>query len=242
MTETKRKTQIKIVSPLEVRVNGYDTLIQDQKFGESVMSIDLPDGRSFTVGQTSMFNKIPYKINTIEKNQTSDYTLRVANRTKSSLLLMPMFNGDKRLYMYDKLLLNCFIGKNLDTLVLVYRFSGEATFLRFESALKSFKNFILSEDPNEYCVKFEFSVPNRLLKDFDCFIEGRYSEFSTDYKMQILKFHDLDIQSQIASILFKSESRRLALNKKLGVTLDEEAELLSIINTEKEIFNFNDYF
>ena len=242
MTETKRKTQIKIISPLELRVNRFNTRIQDINFGDSVMSIDLPDGRNFTVGQTAMFNQIPYKINTIEKHQTSEYSLKVANRTKSSLLLMPMFNGDKRLYMYDKLLLNCFLGKNLDTLVLVYRFSGESTFLRFESALRSFKNFKLAEDPNEYCVKFEFNVPNKLLKDFDHFIEGKYSKLSTDYKMQILKFHKLDIQSQVASILFKSESRRLALNKKLGVELDENAELLSIIDLEREIFNLEDYF
>ena len=242
MTATKHKTQFKIISPLEVKVSGYDTTITDVKFGDSIMSLDLPDGGNFTIGQTSMFNKIPYKINTIEKKQKSEYILKVANRTKSSLLLMPMFNGDKRLYMYDKLLLNCFLGDNLDTLVLVYRFSGESTFLRFESALKSFKNFIRVEDPNEYCVKFEFSVPNRLKKDFDDFIEGKYSEMSTDYKMQVLKFHKLDIQSQVAAILFRAESRRLALQKKLNVDIAVDAELLSIINPETEIFKLENYF
>ena len=69
MTETKRKTQIKIISPLEVRVNGFSTIIKDMSFGDSVMSIDLPDGRNFTVGQTAMFNHTPYKINTIEKRK-----------------------------------------------------------------------------------------------------------------------------------------------------------------------------
>lgn len=242
MPVTTRKTQIQIISPLEVKINGYNALISDTKFDESIMSIDLPDGRNFTVGQTVLFNKLPYKINTIEKHQTSEYTLRVANRTKSSSFLMPMFKGDKRLYMYDKLLLNCFLGENLDTLVLVYRFSGDSTFLRFESALKSFKNFIKTEDPNEYCVKFEFTIPNKLLTEFDYFIEGKYSKLSSDYKMQILKFHNLGIQSQMAEILFKSESRRIALETKLNVKLDIDAELSSIINIKKEIFNLEDYF
>lgn len=242
MDTTKRKTNIKILSPLEFNVNGYESLITDVEFGDKIMSIDLPDGRNFSVGQTVLLNKTPYKVNMIEKKQTSEYVCRVANRTKSSLLLMPMFNGDRRLYMYSKLLLNCFMGENLDTLVLVYRFSGESTFLRFESALKSFKNFIKSEDPNEYCVKFEFNIPNRLLKNFDHFINGKYSKFDAEYKEQILKFHDFDIHSQVAEILFKAESRRTALEKKLDVKLPADAELLSKINIDKEIFNIEDYF
>ena len=66
MDTIKRKTNIKILSPLEFNVNGYESLITDVEFGDKIMSIDLPDGRNFTVGQTVLLNKTPYKINMID--------------------------------------------------------------------------------------------------------------------------------------------------------------------------------
>ncbi len=242
MTTTTRNTKIIFLSPLEVTVDGHASFTPTNKIGKKSASVDLTDGRVFKIGQTITLNKIPFKINTIDTTTPSKCILRVANRTKASMLVMPMLNGDKRLYMYDKLLLNCFIGENQDTLVLVYRFSAEAVFLKFESALKSFRNFIKSSDPNEYSVLFEFSIPEKYSQNFKYFIEGKYSKFDSEYKMKILNFHNLNIDSQIAEILFKSESRKLALEKKLNVTLEEDVELLSIIDIEKETFKLKDYF
>ena len=242
MTTTTRNTQITFLSPLEVSVDGHASFTPTSKVGAKVASVNLTDGRIFKVGQTLILNKMPFKINTIDNETPLKCTLRVANRTKASMLVMPMLNGDKRLYMYDKLLLNCFIGENQDTLVLVYRFSAEAVFLKFESALKSFKNFIKCSDPNEYSVLFEFSIPKKYTQNFKYFLEGKYSKFDPEYKMKILKFHGLDVDSQISEILFKLESRKLALEKKLNVTLGEDVELLSIIDIEKETFKLEDYF
>ena len=46
----------------------------------------------------------------------------------------------------------------------------------------------------------------------------------------------MNIDGQIGQILFKSEKRRARLEHMLGVTLDDSAELLSIID-DSEVFN-----
>ena len=60
--------------------------------------------------------------------------------------------------------------------------------------------------------------------------------YCTYSKEEILKFHGMDITSQLGQIIFKSEKRKLMLENTLNVKLDDDAELYSIIDAN-EIFN-----
>ena len=59
--------------------------------------------------------------------------------------------------------------------------------------------------------------------------------------MNILEFHSYDVNSLIGQVLFKSETRKKELEKKLDCILDKDSELLSIINFEEETFNHKIY-
>ena len=51
----------------------------------------------------------------------------------------------------------------------------------------------------------------------------------------------IDIESQIAQILYKGKTRRKQLEDSLGVAIDPDAELFSIINEDLELFDKNYY-
>ncbi len=66
---------------------------------------------------------------------------------------------------------------------------------------------------------------------------GKYSKFSREYKLDILDFHNADINDEVGQIIFKSDKRRELLEKRLNADLPKESELLSIIDIEAETYN-----
>ena len=92
-------------------------------------------------------------------------------------------------------------------------------------------------NPSPDYVMFVFDIPKRCIRNYNRFINGKYSKFSKEYKIDILDFHDAEIEDEIGQILFQSDKRRVALEKKLAADLPDESELLSIINIEDETYN-----
>ena len=64
---------------------------------------------------------------------------------------------------------------------------------------------------------------------------------SYEYKLDILRFHNQSIDDEIGQVLYKHKDRKRQLEARLGTTLDENTELLSIINIEEETFKIEDY-
>tara|TARA_R110002096_G_scaffold186205_4_gene365140 strand:- start:20511 stop:21239 length:729 start_codon:yes stop_codon:yes gene_type:complete len=195
------------------------------------------------LGETVKYKgKIPYKINKIKKVD-SGYELIVADRTKSSLFMLPMFTGTQDLFLYNTLFVNAFVGVdgNDNCIGLLYRFSGDSDFLKFEQALRSFKDFKEVIDPSPYFVLFVFNVPGKFKDDYRQFIRGKYSNLSHELKENILKFHGVDPDSSLGQILYKSDKRKLRLEKSLKVSLPRNAELLDIPNIDTETFDKDIY-
>jgi hypothetical protein len=114
-------------------------------------------------------------------------------------------------------------------------------FLKFEKALAQFRDFSRVTDPSTNTVLFVFTIPNRVKEDFAKFKRGKYSKFSEEYKLDILRFHNVNDDSEIAQILWQDDKRRKDMEEKLGCTLDSDSELLSIIDEDNETFNIEDY-
>ena len=185
---------------------------------------------------------LPYKVNKIDRiilGGRLQYVISVADTTKSSMFIMPMLGGTRHLFMYDTLFMNCFIGteKYNNCIALLYRFSGSTLFLKFEKALKQFRGFVDMYDPSPYFVMFVFKVPPTCVKNYKLILKGKYSEVDTDYKAKLLEFHGYDIHGELAQILFKSEKRRLGMEKALKEKINPKAELYSKMDIEDEMFN-----
>tara|TARA_R110000744_G_scaffold28831_1_gene69157 strand:- start:44 stop:802 length:759 start_codon:yes stop_codon:yes gene_type:complete len=230
------------VDALSFRITGGTHLLKTTKNNKIITSIDDKDGALFSLGTTVEVKKRKYKINIIEEvivRTTKYYRIHIAKRTKSSNFIMPMLSGTRELYFWNKLFVNAFIKtpEDDDCIALLYRWSSNPLYVKFEKALSQFKNFRRRYDPSPDYVMFVFDIPKRCIRNYNRFINGKYSKFSKEYKIDILDFHDAEIEDEIGQILFQSDKRRVALEKKLAADLPDESELLSIINIEDETYN-----
>jgi|TARA_Y100000310_G_scaffold345652_1_gene467749 hypothetical protein len=230
------------INALTFRISGGTKVLVPHKLENRIYSLEGPDGLNLSVGLTIPIKGVRYKINLIEEKEIKGvitYELSVAKRTKSSIYILPMLGGNRNLFLWNKLLVNVFIAteENNKCIALLYRFSADPLFLKFEKALCKFKNFISKIDVDSYHVLFIFDVPKNHKNNYEVFINGKYSELQKLYKLNILEFHDQDISSQMGQILFKSEKRKQLLERLLDVNLPKNSELYSIINIEEETFN-----
>ena len=241
------EVMFKPINALTLRLSGGTTSVIPHLDKEEIVSLDLPNNITLSEGETIMIEKKPYKINIVEKTIERNklyYDLKTAQRNKSSIFVLPMLGGNRHLMLYNKLLMNAFIGSDEDDncIVLLYRFSRDPLFYKFEQALKSFSNFKRTYDPTPHFVIFVFNVPKGYRKDILKFKQGKYSKFTDIYKLKILDFHGLEVDSPVGQVLFRSDKRRFELEQKLGVILEKDSELFSIMEKKDEILNPNYYF
>ena len=214
---------------------------------KSIIALEGPDSMLINIGLTVLVRKLKYKVNIIERipndilsvTNKVEYHISIAKRTKSSTFLMPMLPGTRKLYFWNKLFMNCFIATDEDDkcIALLFRWSSDLRFIKFEKLLSSFKMFRRRYDPNPNLVMFIFDVPKGYERDYRAFILGKYSKLSREYKIDILDFHNADIQDEVGQILFKSNKRKELLETKLGAELPEDSELLSILDVKAETYN-----
>lgn len=234
-----------IVNARTVRLTGGTKSIEPHKFDKKIVSLQIKN-RILSVGETVSVKKNKFKINIIEKKTLGNilvYELHMAKQTKSNIFLLPMLSGERRLYFYDTHLINTFIGteEQKDCIALLYRWSNDPLFLKFDQAVRKFRSYRMTEDLGNDLVLYIFDVPIKHRQNYNNFINGKYSELTPKYKTSLLKFHGMNIDGQIGQILFKSEKRKARLETKLGCTLDDDAELYSIIDPNIELFNPNYY-
>tara|TARA_X000001382_G_scaffold36121_1_gene23738 strand:+ start:4300 stop:5037 length:738 start_codon:yes stop_codon:yes gene_type:complete len=242
------KCETVLFNPLNartVRLTGGTKTINPHVFDAEIVSLEMPTDVVISTGKTISIKNRKYKVNFIDKLYKGNvliYDLHVAKPNKSNIFILPMLSGERNLYFYNTHLVNVFIGtvQQKGCIALLYRWSKDPLFLKFEAAVKQFRSYIDMEDHDEY-VLYLFDVPSGQKQNYKKFINGKYSELSTKYKTQLLKFHGMNIDSQIGQILFKSEKRKHRLETMLGCILSDEAELYSIINPKKELFNPKNY-
>ena len=227
-------------------LSGGTPSIIPQYDKDTIVSLAMPENNFITVGDTLKIKGDPYKVNIItkvEENKILTYYVKVAERTKSSIFVLPMLSGDKNLFLYDSHLVNAFIGysDSIDTLVLLYKWSEDTLFAKFNIALTKFPTFIKSFNPDSYHVVYIFDIPEKHKRNFKLFKAGKYSKLTDAYKLQVLQFHKLGADSALSKILFKSFDRKLELEEKFDCELPENSELLSIIDMKNEILNLNYY-
>ena len=235
-----------IVNALTVRVGGGTKALTAHKVDNIIQSLEGEDEKQicFTLGLTIEVRKQKYKINIIEEKQIGGilvYEVSIAKRTKSFAYLLPMLGPHKELFMLDKLV-NVFIAteNNKDCIALLYRFSSDPLFLQLEKAFKQFSYFREVEDIDPYHVLFVFNVPEKYRREYNKFIKGKYSKLLKMYKLHILEFFNLDTDSQVCHVLFKSAKRKKLLENILGCELPDDSELLSI-GDSKEVYNSKIY-
>lgn len=115
----------------------------------------------------------------------------------------------------------------------------------FDSYLNEVKNTSWFVDYQEVLDGYLLSlrIPEKHIKDYDYFSEGKYSKFDDLAKKKILyhlydNYPELsDLIKKIEYILYKNEKLKKAWEDKLDARLPDELELSSVINPENETYN-----
>lgn len=228
-------------------IGGTEDIIPHYKNGE-LLSLDIINERVIKVGDTFKIKSVPYKINKIVKREAEEYEvsfdLIMADRTKTSLFILPMIGGNRRLLFYDSLLINAYIKieNKQNYIILLYRKSRKKVFKEFVQLVQKLKHFESIEEPNKHCYSITFRVPMKYKKNFKMFLNGKYSKFDDEYKLSILDFHRYDIDGRLGQILFKSPQRKRELEKRLDAELPEDSELYSILTLDQEQLQIDKYF
>jgi hypothetical protein len=235
------------INALTIRLSGGTKSLIPHEINNKILSLESPDDIHINVGLITEVNKFKYKINIIEKimkNNILYYDLSTAKRTKSSTFILPMLGGERRLFFWNTLFMNAFVGieDKRDCIVLLYKFSIDPLFLKFEKAVKTFNNFLEKIDIDPYHVLFLFSIPKEHTKNYNKLKQGKYSELDEDYKFDILEFHNFNFKDgQVSQVLWKADRRRKAMEKALDANISSESELLTPIDFDKEIYDLETY-
>jgi hypothetical protein len=235
------------VSGRTVRLTGDLSKCKTEKIHDVITSLTCtyPEcDYTINLGETIRpRTKSPYRVNLIrpglQTGKTVCYDLSTARLTDSSIFILPLMGMNRTLMLWDSLFVNAFIGteEDKDCIAILYRFSGEPRFTKFESALCSFRNFRKREDPDPYHVLFVFDVPEEAKSSYDAYLNGRYSMIDDMWKLRILEFHDFDIDGHTGKILFQSPNLRAQLEEKLDVVLPKDAELHSKPDLKFEVYD-----
>lgn len=100
-------------------------------------------------------------------------------------------------------------------------------------------NYIGKFDTTDNNVMYIFKIPDFYLSEYELFLSGQYSKFSDKAKMIACKSvagKDGITNTNIYGILYKTDERRKYIENLVGEKLHADAELCSIPNLEREIY------
>tara|TARA_R110000737_G_scaffold137015_2_gene167903 strand:+ start:1252 stop:2031 length:780 start_codon:yes stop_codon:yes gene_type:complete len=214
---------------------AIQSLTFDYLDGPCVISV----GNTITVGEKSRF-----KINIIVEYKNTDgsishYDLLVAATNTSSIMVLPLLGGNRALFMWDQMFVNAFVATedNTNCIALLYKYSAQPLFVKFEAALCSFRTFVKRIDPDPYHVLFIFDIPKDAKSSYEYIKNGQYSLIDDKWKFKILQFHGFDAHGHTGQILFQAPTLRKTLEEQLQVVLTEDAELYDKLDITKETYN-----
>ena len=170
-----------------------------------------------------------------------DYVKTIKNRKKinsSVYFLLPLLNLSK--YRHLKSFINSYLGVVINDkltglkdgyLYLVFNEENDLIFNEYLNKHFSINNVHI----------YEFILPERFIDDYYKFIDGKYSEFSPESKVLICNVRSIEQKLTIQKtdtfeIFTKSPERIKYLENLIGEKLPNNAEVMSKINIDDEIY------
>lgn len=234
------------LSNVDIQIDG-DKNITSITFDNYTISL----GDVIPVKLNGVKNK-PFKVLHIKKSvRTDTYLLYSTVLTKATRWIMPMIRIDNQTQTsmkYKHNFVNCYVGTKeegyMDNFYLVYRFSGDVDYVRFEEELKNHPKFSNVVDLDHQHTMYIFDMNEEDKFNFNKFKNGEYSKFTDKYKKQILNFtiNPVDITSSnmedtiTYGVLYKTDRQRKRIENIIGQKLDKNLEYYSIPEEDEEIY------
>lgn len=157
-------------------------------------------------------------------------------KNKSLAYIIPMFY--EHVDISKTGLINSYLlyGSNdeLGKIYLYYLYGDH--FKRIEEVLNKSDLLYNIYDPDTEHVVVALTIPSKYNKDYYKIIDGRYSEVSDLLKTNIKRYWNLNGNSKVYKVLYKSSELRKEMELDLDVKISPQYELSSKPNKEKETF------
>ncbi len=120
---------------------------------------------------------------------------------------------------------------------------SDPEYTQYEHSLTENDYYLQSIDYDDGTTLFIFNFPEEYLHERKMFLEGKYSKFQEDAKTLIKEFwteiygtdnYAVNFLIKIKQVLNKEKRLKEKLEKSLGVTLSDDAELGDLVNKESE--------
>jgi hypothetical protein len=161
--------------------------------------------------------------------------MKVFPYNHSCLFLLPILHlKASGLGVGGQLFKNTYIGVDIEPelnnhFFLHYKYSPKKEFLQLEAGLMERRNFVKdihAGDDILYC----FSVPENYKEEYKLFKEGKYSQFSNTYKMQVLRCYELGYEDPLRGLyIVKEENHRIDFCNLLFPVLNKLEPLKEVI-------------
>jgi hypothetical protein len=213
-----------------------------------ITKLKIPE-KPIEAGSVIVLGDYKFKANYITKIDNGAslfYNISICKKlSKTSSFLMPFLGFNRQHFNWDKTFINSFLYKDEDKepfIYLFYRFDKSEKGIKFETdnLLKN-PNYVSCTEVDDFTTLYKFNIPKDFEKDTSILLKGKYSLISEEAKKRILKFHDVTENSILGMILYKHESRRLALEKELEVEIPKGSELCDPFYENQETFYGEQY-
>lgn len=171
--------------------------------------------------------------------------------TRSFVFLPPFININKHYVINDSL--NVYFGDrdkpayNHHIFILFQKNTDINYETRRDSVMTSSLYFLEKYSPKRGLIMYLYAIPDEYQEDYEMFRMSKYSLLSTKAKKTILKYHGMGPMDLLFKNLYKTEDRKQELENRFSFTddgyplskvyLSEDAEYMSLLNEEEEIFN-----
>lgn len=167
---------------------------------------------------------------------------------KSKTYLLPLLNKGVAIE-FEYLLIdtyikfNKYVGDIQYPIGLLYEWEESDAFINYDDYLREHELLFNFFDVYNNRKLYIYNFPEKYIKDYILFKEGKYSKFSPDAKAAIISYSAEAYKyppliEDITGVLWKHRTRRERLERELGVTLPKDSELASKIVFENETFRF----
>lgn len=236
-------------NPRFIKIYPLVSEVERRNDKNDIIELNYNEEFKISVGQELVLDKQVYKpfsISRIESTSTMTgcFCLFNYDLNKSTNFILPLLIPDltvTRQHLRWTDYCNCFVGTEEDGdygnhIYLLYRYNGDKSFLDFEKFLTNYKYFVEKIEVDNFHSLYKFDINPIVIKDYQLILEGKYSSISDFSKKLILNFHFLDNFSPTYKILYKTDDRKLELEKKYEVSIPHDVDLYDKFVFEEEMY------
>lgn len=167
--------------------------------------------------------------------------------TKTATYLLPMVN--KYINIKQSYVLNVYLGDELHNryndlrhLYIHFKFDPTEEGIKYEDYLINNPYIVGHYDVDNDTFMVIFKIPQEEHELIELYLNGKYSAFSDEYKLDIVSFYNLKNSSKVFQVIYKDYRLRERLENELGVSIPMDCELSDLPVIEKELFKHSNSY